>query len=1367
MKGLFSASIQSFLFLIILFHAGIDCAAGQAVSLTPQEQEWIDTHPKVRVANELDWPPFDFVDGGKPKGYTIDLVKLLARKTGLNIEFVNGYTWAELMEMFKDGRIDILPVVMETHERRSFIRFTRHYLTNPTVTVVPEKVGDITDIQDLRGRRIAIVKDYYYEDVVRKGYPDITIIRVDGFLDGLLAVLDKKADAFIGSRAVVDYTIKTHFLQGLRVAGSSGIDDPERCKLRMGVSPGNDVLYAILEKGLNAVTDEERQDLLNKWIVTESGERKKGLFTIGGTTLWLTGICLAVFAALLFLIRFLLRSTSEEAVALKFGSRQFRILIETLLVCFVILVIVLGWVAMKHNKRKIKKDVQHNLEIVLRTTADSLETWVNQRKASLQHLCSDEELVSLTKGLLNVSTEPGSIQTSGALSGLRNFFKIHEDYVPNMGFCLMNTNAINIGCAQDRCIGTTNILAMRMPHLLQRVSSGEAVFVPPMRAEVSSKYAPATAPLNVQPVIFFAAPVYNTDGTVIALLSVHVDPEKGFSQLMQYSRIGVTGESYAFNKKGYFLSKSRFTDELRAAGILKADQQLILNIEIRNPGVNMTKGFHPGVPRDELPLTRMAKDAVQGGAGVDMDGYNDYRGVPVFGAWRWMPTLGLGLATEIDVSEGLSTYYTLRLTIMSVLGITLFISIGAILFTLVLGERANKALAAARDRLEQRVEERTRELAEANVRIRESEERSRLLLESVGEGIFGVGKDGLVNFINPAGLNMLGFKINELLGQSIHAIIHHSRADGTPYPIEECPMHKSFTDGTISQVDNEVLWRKDGNSFPVEYTSVPIRKDGELAGSVVVFRDITERKKAESEIRKLSSAVTQCPVSIVITDTDGTIEYVNPRFCEVTGYSFDEAIGQNPRILKSGRMDNVLYQDMWETILSGDIWNGEIINKNKDGNMFWELVSISPIRDEHGEITHFVGCKVDITEQKRMEQELARANERMGQELNIGREIQMNMLPLIFPPFPNHTEFSIYAQLKPAREVGGDFYDFYFLDEDHFCFCIGDVSGKGVPAALFMAVTKTLIKSRAVDDFSTASILTYVNDELSHDNNACMFVTIFMGIMNIQTGELVYTNAGHNPPYVKRNAGTLESLDEIHGPVVGVVNGMTYKEERTKFDQDDILIMYTDGVTEAMDSEKNLFSDERLIALLDNLENGSPEYMVNSTVASVKKYEGTEQADDITVLALKYLREAIAAETYSEEITVKNDVAVIDDVNQMFNAFAERHVISRDISRKVNLVFDELLSNIITYAYDDDAEHEIDIRIELTEERLVITISDDGVPFNPYASAAPDTALSIEEREIGGLGIHLVRSVMDEVIYKRRIDRNVVTLVKERNKQNI
>ncbi|MCK5665716.1 MAG: SpoIIE family protein phosphatase, partial [Thiotrichaceae bacterium] len=324
-----------------------------------------------------------------------------------------------------------------------------------------------------------------------------------------------------------------------------------------------------------------------------------------------------------------------------------------------------------------------------------------------------------------------------------------------------------------------------------------------------------------------------------------------------------------------------------------------------------------------------------------------------------------------------------------------------------------------------------------------------------------------------------------------------------------------------------------------------------------------------------------------------------------------------------------------------------------------------------------------------------------------------------------------------------------------------DVSGKGVPAALFMSVTKAMVKSRASDDLSPASIMTHANDELSTDNESSMFITFFICILNIKTGEMVYTNAGHNPPHIKRKDGTIETLKKRHGPVLGVVEGFAYQEGKTTLYQDDMVLLYTDGVTEAMDPDENLFNDQRLLDLLTLRHYETVEDLVDTTIKAVEEFEnGSLQTDDITVLALKFLNPIEESIIHSLDLTLKNQLTEIDRTNNSFNVFADEHDIPIKIRRTMGVVFDELLNNIISYAYPDKDEHEIEIRIEHCGDDLVITIADDGIPFNPFQKEGPNIKLSIEDREIGGLGIHLVRQLMDKVSYQRKIDKNVVTLVK-------
>ena len=388
------------------------------------------------------------------------------------------------------------------------------------------------------------------------------------------------------------------------------------------------------------------------------------------------------------------------------------------------------------------------------------------------------------------------------------------------------------------------------------------------------------------------------------------------------------------------------------------------------------------------------------------------------------------------------------------------------------------------------------------------------------------------------------------------------------------------------------------------------------------------------------------------------------------------------------------------------------------------------------------------------------AKRRMEQELDVAKDIQMSLVPLTFPAYPEYEEFDLYAQLTPAREVGGDFYDFYFIDKDHLCITVGDVSGKGVPAALMMAVCRTLLKIRAKDDFSTASILTHVNDEMAKENPNCMFVTIFMGILNIRTGKLVFTNAGHNPSLLKTKDGEVKRITDLHGPVVAAIEGVAYKESVLELNEGDTLLAYTDGVTEAHNKKNELYSEERLLDYMKDHKISNSIKFVDDLYKSVRDFEeGNEPFDDVTCLCMRYLRSGEIS-VRSELVLIKNSLENIPQVLIDFEKFAALHELSEKMIMKMGIVFDDVLNNIIKYAYSDDKDHIISVFFELYSNTLRVTVKDDGMPFNPLKRKAPDIKLPLAQRNLGGLGIHLVKSLMDECHYKRKVDENVLTLVK-------
>ena len=688
----------------------------------------------------------------------------------------------------------------------------------------------------------------------------------------------------------------------------------------------------------------------------------------------------------------LLKGFRKDPLSSQSGSTPKLNILVVLACVFIALVIVLAWFSLNRVQARIKADVGEALEIVLQTTQESLNMWVENGKFQLKQLAEEPRLAYMVERQLEVPRNKDDLLKSRVLRRLREFFLQNKDRFGQAEFFIVSRDFVNIASMGDKNIGSKNRIASQALDLLNRAFQGETVLVPPMWSDVKL-ISSSVNKVATLPTMFFVAPIKNDQGEIISVVARQIDPSQDFTRLIQLGRIGKSGETYAFSRYGKLLSESRFEDDLRKAGLIGEGEKSILAVSVRDPGGDMTKGFSPSVPRYQQPLTLMAEQATKGKAGLNVQGYRDYRGVTVSGAWFWDDKIGVGLATEIDQADALSPYFTTRAVILSVLGITVLLALGSILFAVLIDVRANRALQNSYDELELRVEERTAELRENQARLEQAEERSRLLLESVEEGIFGVGKDGLVNFINPAGLAMLGFEADELIGQKIHPLIHHTRPDGTPYPIEECPMHHSLTRGTIGSRDDEVLWRNDGTAFSVEYTSVPIRKNGSIAGTVVVFRDISERKQAEKTLRESRATarglLDATQESLLLLDSEGIIIAVNRTAAhrnqrtpkELVGTNRFDILPQNLRESRKAHFSNVLQ--------TGNPADFEDV---RDGMVFHHIYH--PVQDKIGAIIGVAIFAQDITERRHMEEELRRNVEELEQfsKLAIGREKKMIQL---------------------------------------------------------------------------------------------------------------------------------------------------------------------------------------------------------------------------------------------------------------------------------------------------------------------------------------------------------------------------------------
>lgn len=444
-----------------------------------------------------------------------------------------------------------------------------------------------------------------------------------------------------------------------------------------------------------------------------------------------------------------------------------------------------------------------------------------------------------------------------------------------------------------------------------------------------------------------------------------------------------------------------------------------------------------------------------------------------------------------------------------------------------------------------------------------------------------------------------------------------------------------------------------------------------------------------------------------------------------------------------------------------------LVRTTKDiatGNLNFNLPPIKS-QDEVGKLaSSFIYMKGALKKYIAQLKDTTAVKERMESELKIAHDIQMGIVPKTFPPFPERPEFDIYAVLVPAKEVGGDLYDFFFIDRDHLCLVIGDVSDKGVPAALFMAVVKTLIKTIAGELKSPDKILQKVNKEVALENDSCMFVTVFCAILNTVTGEIDYANAGHNAPLVIRRERQVEFLKKTGNPAVGAREDVIYKREKLILQAGDTICMYTDGVTEAFNKQEELFSEEKLKKEVSIHQQDSAEQLVKAMLKKVKDFsQGVPQSDDITIVALKYLRssKAVFEITEKKTLVLKNDISELRKLAETIADFGRKNNFSRKVIGDINLALEELISNTISYGYSDAKEHRITINFDLRQAELTLEIIDDARAFNPLEIPEPNIDQPLEERKVGGLGIYLVRKLMDKLEYSRQEEKNILIIKKK------
>lgn len=395
-----------------------------------------------------------------------------------------------------------------------------------------------------------------------------------------------------------------------------------------------------------------------------------------------------------------------------------------------------------------------------------------------------------------------------------------------------------------------------------------------------------------------------------------------------------------------------------------------------------------------------------------------------------------------------------------------------------------------------------------------------------------------------------------------------------------------------------------------------------------------------------------------------------------------------------------------------------------------------------------------VTSHRRL-QKAQVTQERINGELRIANRIQQSMLP------PNHRhrkDVDICGSLVPAREVGGDIFDYYIRDEKLF-FCIGDVSGKGTAAAMLMGVIHSMFRSFSLRENNPTRIMQSINELSCEGNDSNMFVTFFLGVLDLPTGRLRYCDAGHDSPYIIHNSEIFR-LDCIAHLPVGVLDDMKYTTQEIQLQPDSTIFLYTDGLTEAMDQEHKQFGLDRVEKILSTLTDENPEKVLQKVTEAMHEFvKDAEQSDDLTMLAVHYTPQSFGS-TLTETLVLKNDIHEVSKLSSFMKSVTEKINLEASLSRQLRLAVEEAVVNVIDYAYPNEKNGEVEVCMMFNGQSLKIIITDSGVPFDPTAKEKADTTLSAEDRQIGGLGILLVRELMDSINYEREEGKNILTLTK-------
>ncbi len=483
------------------------------------------------------------------------------------------------------------------------------------------------------------------------------------------------------------------------------------------------------------------------------------------------------------------------------------------------------------------------------------------------------------------------------------------------------------------------------------------------------------------------------------------------------------------------------------------------------------------------------------------------------------------------------------------------------------------------------------------------------ILENISDGVIVADKDGRVVLFTHAAERVLGLRPWEGALSDWSQALGCLREDRvTPFPPQEMPLARALGGEVVGDCVMFIRHSAVPEGRWIAVSGAPLRDDGQaVIGAVVVLRDIGDRRREVEHLRFLSNVVEQTADSVVVTTAEGVIEYVNPAFERITGYSREEVLGRTPRVLNSGLHGKEFFRDLWNTLLAGEVYRNTIANRRKNGEIFHSEQTITPMRNSSGAVTNFVSVAKDVTE-------LRRANEREA-KMRLARTVQQRLYPSA-PPRVYGADIA--GAAFPADLVGGDYFDFVCTPEGALGLVIGDVAGHGLDAALLMAETRALLRSATLVESDPAKILAFVNRLVTEDTADNQFITLLVAMLDPATRTLTYANAGHTPGFILGAQGEVKRELGSTAMPLGVFPDVAFGVAPTiALEPGDVIALWTDGVTEAADHGGAYFGADRALEIVRQRQHESAGEIVKDVSRTVFEFQGAPQVDDITCVVCK------------------------------------------------------------------------------------------------------------------------------------------------------